>query len=249
MFKTGVIAALGGLIALAAVACAGGGDGREVRITLEDGGCTPASVSVKPGEKLKLVVKNSSSKDIYEVEGIEGTELEEVVVPEGRTRNIGYTVPDKAGVYKLKCYVPGDVTTIIQLTAEGSAAGGGSPQSKQGAPGATDGGPADDTVKVRLLEFSEAAAKTSVKAGRIEFVAENVSTSMVHELAVLKVRADGSLEGVIGEIEDLQPGSAGAMKLDLGPGRYELACLIAAGEAGSPVDHYKAGMHSPFVVE
>ncbi len=247
--NTGVIAALGGLIALAAAACSGGGDGREVQITLEDSGCAPASISVKTGEKLKLVVKNNSGKDIYEVEGIEGTELEEVVVPEGRTRNVGFTVPDKAGVYKLKCYVPGDVTTIIQLTAEGSGAGGGSPQSRQVAPGAAGGGPADATVRVRLLEFSEVMDKTSVKAGRIEFVAENVSTSMVHELAVLKVGADGSLEGVIGEIEDLQPGSTGAIKLDLGPGRYELACLIAAGEAGSPVDHYKAGMHTPFVVE
>lgn len=249
MFNTGVIAALGGLIALAAVACGGGGDGREVRITLEDGGCTPASVSVKPGEKLKLVVNNNSGKDIYEVEGIEGTELEEVVVPEGRTRNIGYTVPDKAGVYKLKCYVPGDVTTIIELRAQGSGAGSEPTQSRQGTPGATAGGPADDTVKVRLLEFSETPDKTSVKAGRIEFVAENVSTSMVHELAVIKLRGDGTFEGIVGEIEDLQPGSAGAIKLDLGPGRYELACLIAAGEAGSPVDHYKAGMHTAFVVE
>lgn len=246
MFKTGVIAALGGLTALAA-ACSSGGGGREVQISQEDSGCAPASISVKTGEKLNLVVKNNSGKD-YEVEGIEGTTLQEVVVPGGRTRNIGYTVPDKAGVYKLKCYVPGDVTTIIEMAAAGSSVAG-SPQSRQVAAGAADGGPADDTVTIRLLEFSEMADKTSVKAGRIEFVAENVSTSMVHELAVLKVRADGSSDGVIGEIEELQPGSTGAIKLDLGPGRYELACLIAAGEAGSLVDHYKAGMHSPFVVE
>ncbi len=247
MFKTGVMAALGGLTALAA-ACSSGGDGREVQISQEDSGCAPASISVKTGEKLNLVVKNNSGKD-YEVEGIEGTALQEVVVPEGRTRNIGYTVPDKAGVYKLKCYVPGDVATIVELRAQGSGVGGEPTQSRQAAPGADDGGPADDTVKVRLLEFSETPDKTSVKAGRIEFVAENASTSMVHELAVIKLRGDGTFEGIVGEIEDVQPGRAGAIRLDLGPGRYQLACLMAAGEAGSPVDHYKAGMHSPFVVE
>ncbi len=246
MFKTGVIAALGGLTALAA-ACSGGGDGREVQISQDDSGCAPASIPVKTGEKLNLVVKNNSGKD-YEVEGIEGTALQEVVVPGGRTRNIGYTVPDEAGVYKLKCYVPGDVTTIIEMPAEGSSVAG-SPQSRQVAPGAADGGPADDTVRIRLLEFSETPDKTSVKAGRIEFVAENASTSMVHELAVLKVKEDGSFDGIIGEIDHLQPGTTGAIKLDLGPGRYELACLIAAGEAGSLVDHYKAGMHTAFVVE
>jgi len=248
MFKTGVMAALASLIALSA-ACSGGADGREVRITQGDSGCTPASLSVKTGEKLKLIVQNNSGMDIYEIEGIEGAELEEVVVPGGRTRNIGYTVPDQAGVYKLKCYSPGEVTTIIELTAEGSGGGAAPSQSRQAAPGSVDGTPPDATVRVRLLEFSETPDKASVKAGRIEFVAENASTSMVHELAVLKVKEDGSFEDIAGEIEDLQPGRTGSMQLELGPGRYELACLIAAGEAGSLVDHYKAGMHSPFVVE
>ncbi len=61
------------------------------------------------------MVKNTSSKD-YEVEGIEGTKLEEIVVPAGRTRTPGYTVPG-VGAHKIKCYVPGGVSTIIEVQA------------------------------------------------------------------------------------------------------------------------------------
>ena len=43
--------------------------------------------------------------------------------------------------------------------------------------------------------------------------------------------------------------SGGTVTLDLAPGAYELACLIAPGEAGSTVDHYQQGMHSDFTVQ
>ena len=106
-------------------ACASSGEGgREVVITQSDDGCTPARIDATPGEKLKLVVKNESDED-YEVEGIEGTKLEEIVVPSGKTRTPGYKVPGgEGGTYKIKCYVPTGPSTIIEIVA-----GGGAPSS------------------------------------------------------------------------------------------------------------------------
>ncbi|HEU4760028.1 MAG TPA: hypothetical protein VFT91_08620 [Dehalococcoidia bacterium] len=245
------------LITVAAAVIAGacsasGAGGREVHISQQREGCTPTSITVSPGEKLKLVAKNETSKD-YEMEGIEGANLEEVIVPGGRTRSVGFNVPDKRATYKIKCYVPGDVTTIIEIQATGEPQSNQSRQMGQtptvdAPPTSGESGRADATIRVSLVEFSVRPDGTSVQAGKIEFVAENDSKSMVHELAVLRVKEDGSFEND-GEIENLGPGSSGAAILDLKPGRYQLACLIAAGESGSPVDHYKQGMHTEFQVE
>ncbi len=71
---------------------------------------------------------------------------------------------------------------------------------------------------------------------------------MVHELAVLKVKENGSFD-VIGEIDDISAGDEGSITLELTPGAYQLACLIIPGEAGSTVDHYAKGMHADFLVE
>ncbi len=245
-----MLAAFAGLLAVAIACSSAGAGGREVRITQQDDGCTPATVSVRPGEKLKLVVKNDAGK-FFEIEGIEGTELEEVIIPEGRTREMGYAVPKKQGVYKLKCYSPGDVTTIIELKAEGepvadSDSGDGEPDQDDDASSA-DAAPADDTVRVDLSEFAVQPDKTSVKAGNIQFVASNRG-AMVHELAVLRVMENGSFENM-GELETLPAGESGTITVRLEAGEYQLACLIAAGEAGSTVDHYKQGMHIRFVVE
>ncbi len=242
---SGVIAVAGVLVLGAACQSSGAG-GREVRITQTDNGCTPTSISVTPGEKLKLVVKNDSSKD-YEVEGIEGTSLEELVIPKGLTRTPGYTVPSGEGVHKIKCYVPGGVSTIIELTA-GSAT---TPQSQ--APGApTEHGaslaPADATVKVTLADYTVTPDATSLKAGAIRFDVTNVSTDVVHELYVLRVKEGGSLE-TLGEIEYIRPGLRDSMVLDLAPGTYRLACFIVPGEAGSTVDHYQQGMHVDVTVQ
>ena len=245
MKKLSGVIAVAGILLLGAACGSSGAGGREVRITQADGGCTPASVSVTPGEKLKLVVKNDSSKD-YEIEGIEGTNLEEVVIPEGLTRTPGYTVPSGDGVHKIKCYVPGGVSTIIELTAGDTT----TPQSK--APGApTERGasfaPADSTVNVTLADYTVTPDATSVKAGSIRFVATNASSDAVHELYVLKVKDNGSLESLT-EIETIGPKQSGSAVLDLAPGTYRLACFIVPGEAGSKVDHYQMGMHADITV-
>src|SRR5574341_2179409 len=96
MFKL-VLPALTTCALAVAVACgSSGGGGREVRITQSEDGCTPTTIEATTGQKLKFVMKNETD-GIYELEGEEGTEFEEVVVPEGKTRSAGFTVPNEEG--------------------------------------------------------------------------------------------------------------------------------------------------------
>jgi uncharacterized cupredoxin-like copper-binding protein len=53
----------------------------------------------------------------------------------------------------------------------------------------------------------------------------------------------------MGEVEDIDPGSGGSVTINLAAGKYQLACLIVPGEAGSTVDHYQQGMHTDFTVK
>jgi uncharacterized cupredoxin-like copper-binding protein len=239
------ITAVAGVLVLAAACQSSGAGGRELRITQTDEGCTPASASVTPGEKIKLVVKNESSKD-YEVEGIEGTPLEEVVIPEGRTRTPGFTVPASAGVYKIKCYIPAGVTTIIELTADAEM----TPQAQAPAPPTAQGAsyaPADSIVKVALIDYAITPDATSLKAGVIRFDAMNDSTGHMHEMEVLRVKSNGSLQP-LGEVAPLRPGERGSLTLTLAPGTYRLACFITKGQYGGTIDHYLAGMHADITV-
>ena len=233
------------------LACSSSGEGgREIVFIQTDDGCTPESAEVQPGEKLKLTGKNETGS-IYELEGTNGTQLEEIIVPEGKSRSVGYTVPDEEGTYDVKCYQPGGVSTIVKLVAgDGGAAGGGATDDVAEEP-LTPGGndePADETVSVELMEYEVSPDITSVPAGNIEFTADNLSASQVHELAVLKVNEDGEFD-VMGEIEDISAGEGGAIRLQLDTGSYELACLIVPGEVGSTADHYQEGMHTEFTVE
>ncbi len=106
-----------------------------------------------------------------------------------------------------------------------------------------DPGPASATVKVELDEWSVMPGKRTVEAGVIQFIADNTGEE-THELVVLK---NGE---VLAEIEGLAAGHVQAMRIELGPGEYELACLIVETEPdGTKEDHYKLGMHSPFEVK
>lgn len=109
--------ALAALVTITYGCGSSGEGGREVRISQSGDGCSPESVAATTGEKLNFVVTNESEKEPYEVEGEGGTELEEIIVPEGKTREVGYEVPDEPGTYEIKCYVPGDVETIIEVEA------------------------------------------------------------------------------------------------------------------------------------
>lgn len=65
----------------------------------------------------------------------------------------------------------------------------------------------NDTVKVDMVEFKMSPDKPSVAAGPTKFVATNSSTTMVHELAVLRVKEDGTF-GTPAKWKTLQPARA-----------------------------------------
>lgn len=102
-------------VALVLGAC-GGPTGREVAVTAAEQGCTPPTLTAAPGEALVLVVANQAKGD-REVEGVDGTKLEEVVVPAGKTRKVAFTMPASGGA-RVKCYAPGGATTIIEIAAK-----------------------------------------------------------------------------------------------------------------------------------
>lgn len=241
------LAALAG-VALVLTACSSSGEGgREIIIVQTDDGCTPDAVPVSTGEKLKLTGQNETG-NIYELEGTNGTKLEEMIVPEGKSRSIGYTVPNEPGTYDVKCYQPGGVSTIVKLEASGDGAAvptdgtDGTPETVGG-----NDDPADTTVEVDLTEYAVEASTVAVAAGNIQFDATNNGTE-VHELYVLRIKEEGGFD-VVGEIEDIDSGAAGTIRLKLDRGEYQLACLIVPGEAGSTVDHYQEGMLTEFTVE
>ena len=234
------------LAALLLAACAASGaGGRPVDVTQLDDGCTPTVIEAVPGEKLDLRVKNDTGKT-YEVEGIDGTNLEEVLVPEGRERSVGFNVPDSGGTYHIKCYVPGGISSIIEIRAGEDNASATATAGRRVLD--ADLGPSDATVNIGLREWAIDPEPGSVEAGAIRFDATNESRGIVHELAVIQIQEDGDLE-VIGEIENLGVGESGSIVIDLPPGHYQLACLIVPGEAGSTVDHYQEGMWIEFAVE
>jgi uncharacterized cupredoxin-like copper-binding protein len=246
MFRTPGVGLLAAFVAVALAAC-GGDDGprRIVQIAQTDEACSPAAIDAKAGERLTFEIKNDGKKD-HEVEGIEGMKLEELLVPAGRTRNLDYTTPKSGGTQKIKCYIPGGSSTIIEVRVSGdmgAAPGGSSGPGKA----ALTTKKAQATITVDLTEFRVVPDAPKVGAGPTKFVARNVSKMYVHELAVLRVKADGSFENM-GEVEDIDPGKSGEVVLDLAKGRYVLACLIVPGQAGSPVDHFQQGMRVDFEV-
>ena len=205
MLKRSGALALAGFLVLAAACSSSGAGGRKIAITQGANGCTPASVDVTPGEKLQLVVTNESTSD-YEVEGINGTNLEELIVPEGRTRHVGLRVPPSGAAREVKCYVPAGVTTIIRFVpGGGSATVAATAQVGATTPAATITETLqqpDATVAVTLASFSITPDRPSVKAGAIRFVATNVAKIETHELAVMRRGVDGTLT-TLDEVESI----------------------------------------------
>lgn len=102
------------LVGAFAAACSSGGEGREIEIVASEEACSPAAATAQPGERLTLEITNQAAGD-REVEGIEGTKLEEVLIPAGRVRKVSFTMPQE-GSAQVKCYIPGGPTTIITIT-------------------------------------------------------------------------------------------------------------------------------------
>jgi uncharacterized cupredoxin-like copper-binding protein len=248
MSRIFVLAPLGALLIGAFAACGGdSGSRRAIDVVQTNDACTPASIDLKAGEQVTFKVKNEGDK-MREFEGIEGTKIGEVRVPDGSTRNVDYTAPSTAGVAKVKCYIPGGSTTIIELKISGNSDASAKPADASADAGAkTDKAP-NTTVNTKLTSYKVESDQASVPAGPTKFTATNDSPTDVHELAVLRIKDDGSYDN-LGEIEDIDPGKGGEVTLDLPAGKYLLACLIAVGEEGSTVDHFQQGMKLPFEVK
>ena len=223
----------------------GGGERRVIAITQTDDECSPAAVDVQAGEAVTFRLINAGRKD-HEFEGIDGTKIEELLVPAGRTRNVNYTVPSSGAVQKVKCYIPAGPSTVIELNVTG--AGGEAPAGENEHTATAPGKKVKTALPVFLQDYVVKIDRRRVPAGTTRFIAANNSLIEVHEVAVLRLRTDGSYENV-GEIEDVPPGQSREMVLDLARGTYLLACLIVPGEAGSTVDHFAEGMKTELTVE
>jgi uncharacterized cupredoxin-like copper-binding protein len=104
---------------------------------------------------------------------------------------------------------------------------------------------AHGTVYVQLGDYWAAPAVSSVRAGRVTFMALNVGR-VPHELMVerMPMKFDAPMqpnEGAAqGMIDDMGPGRGGRMTMRLRPGSYMLFCNVAG--------HYAAGQHMLFTV-
>lgn len=127
------------------------------------------------------------------------------------------------------------------------------------------GGGGETTVAVTVQEFSVLPAQDSAPAGSVTFDVENTGPEDTHEFVVIKTdlapdalptAEDGSvdetgegIDEVIGEIEDIAPGSSESLKTDLEAGSYVLICNIVEEEGGDTLVHYALGMRTAFTVE
>jgi uncharacterized cupredoxin-like copper-binding protein len=104
---------------------------------------------------------------------------------------------------------------------------------------------ATGTVYVNLGDFWAQPAVTSVRAGKVTFIAENTG-QMPHELMIerapIKMTAPNqpNEDAAQGMIDDMTSGQSGRMTVRLTPGNYVLFCNITG--------HYAAGQHTTFTV-
>jgi uncharacterized cupredoxin-like copper-binding protein len=107
-------------------------------------------------------------------------------------------------------------------------------------------------VQAKLSDFGIQVSSSTIKAGDVNFAITNAG-KMTHEFVVVQtdlgfsqvpVTAEGTadeqeLKGM-GEVEDIEAGKSGDLKLSLPPGHYMLICNLPG--------HYASGMHADFVV-
>jgi uncharacterized cupredoxin-like copper-binding protein len=101
-------------------------------------------------------------------------------------------------------------------------------------------------VYVQLGDYWAAPTVSSVKAGKVTFVAKNVG-QVPHELMVerMPIKMDAPNEpnedAAQGMIPDMDAGKSGRMTMNLKPGQYVLFCNVTG--------HYAAGQHILFTVK
>lgn len=101
------------------------------------------------------------------------------------------------------------------------------------------------TVAVELGEMYVKPSVSTVRAGKVKFVARNVGR-VEHELMVermpIQMNAPGmpTEDAAMGMIEEMGPMHGGQMTLRLTPGKYELFCNVPG--------HYAAGQRTTLTV-
>jgi uncharacterized cupredoxin-like copper-binding protein len=107
------------------------------------------------------------------------------------------------------------------------------------------GAAAHGKVYVQLGDYWAAPAVSSIRAGKVTFIANNVGR-LPHELMVerMPMKFDSPMhpneDAAQGMIEDMDPGKGGRMTMRLRPGTYMLFCNLPG--------HYAAGQHTTFTV-
>jgi uncharacterized cupredoxin-like copper-binding protein len=164
-------------------------------------------------------------------------------------------------------------------TATGTGAGGGTATGAAPASGTGTGGTGTGTgtgvgpgevkpkppeaaqVNVTLAEWSVTPDPTTISAGGVYFLANNMGPADPHELVIIRTDlppdqlpvVDGKVPEdqveFIGEIEAFAPGTQAADTFTLAPGSYALICNIAEMEGGQLESHYQLGMSASLVVE
>lgn len=116
------------------------------------------------------------------------------------------------------------------------------------------GGGAPGEINVSMKTFSMTLSSNTAKAGEVTFHVKNDATDIAHEFVVVKtdVAADqlpvmAEAKAVdedeltpVDEIEDIDPGKGGDLKVNLAPGHYVLICNTEG--------HYQAGMYADLTV-
>jgi hypothetical protein len=157
------------------------------------------------------------------------------------------------------------VGTSGSESASGSVSGSASGSvSASGAvePGVVEPKPADAAqVDVTLREWAIELAQTSVRAGKLYFLAENAGPEDPHELVIIRtdLAADalpvedhkvpeGEVD-IITEIEPFASQSKASTTVELPKGSYVLICNITEVEGGETESHYEEGMRVAFNVQ
>jgi uncharacterized cupredoxin-like copper-binding protein len=129
----------------------------------------------------------------------------------------------------------------------------------------------DAATDVLLSEWVLEPDPTSTDGGEVTFTGDNQG-GVVHELVVVRAESASDLpaEGelgtgnyvvieselpagaVVGEIEDIAPGSSKDLTLDLDAGSYVLFCNLVGSESEGPGmegrSHFAEGMYAEFTV-
>lgn len=228
-------------------ACTGGGsDVRTIRVEATDAACDPASFEVDAGQRLRLVLANESDA-AYSLSDPEGR-IETLEAAPGEEAEQFADLPEGSATYVLRCTSEAGLETEVRIRA-GEA--GGTEPTRASSPRAGDTSSPDDpdtTLAVSLADYTVTLSETTVRAGRVMFIATNVSAGQSHELNILQLQPDGSFQNE-GGIPAMAPQQGGAVLGSLRAGTYRIACLIEIGEQGSTVDHYQQGMWADLVVE